>query len=168
MTATLQRRLGAVLAVAVVGAAGIYVGSIQSKSPRREAAPGHLCVHDLSGWKHRSVQRPGAPPTLVLTNFHFGRVDYLNGHTDHRLRWPRGGILISIADLPASRPRSGRAGDISIAPGDFAPFEGVRNLGQRDVNLDGRLLEVWVQARPTTAATIAEANRELASVQACT
>jgi hypothetical protein len=33
------------------------------------------------------------------------------------------------------------------------------------VRLSGQLLEVWVQPRPTNAATIAAANRELASVR---
>ena len=56
---------------------------------------------------------------------------------------------------------------LRIAAPDFSSFEGVSNLGQRHVRLGGRLLEVWVQARPTTAATIAEANRERAGVQVC-
>jgi hypothetical protein len=56
---------------------------------------------------------------------------------------------------------------LRIAAPDFSPFESVSNLGQRHVRLDGRLLDVWVQARPTTATTIAEANRELADLQVC-
>jgi hypothetical protein len=112
-------------------------------------------------------------PVLLMTNFSFGRFAYLYGHDDPRLRWPRGGILISIADWTGSasaRMRAGYSplsGPIRLRPGDFQAFEGVALLGQRHVRLDGRLLEVWVQARPTTPATVAAANRALAGVELC-
>jgi hypothetical protein len=173
-----QRRRRIVVALFVLAAcvaAGIYFSLIRSGGSRTAAGgprAGRLCVKNQSGWKSRAVHRPGTAPALLLTNFRFGRLDYLNGHTDHQLRWPHGGLLISISDWtqaatnamkPAYRPTNA----LQIAPADFHSFEGVRNLGQRHVRLDGRLLELWVQARPTTAATVAAANRELAGVQVC-
>jgi hypothetical protein len=56
---------------------------------------------------------------------------------------------------------------LQLKAANFAPFEGVRDLGQQHARLNGQLLEVWVQARPTTTATIAEANQELANVKVC-
>lgn len=173
-----RRRRFAIATVLVCGAsaaAGIFYGTTRTGglnggvvAPRA----GHLCVKNQSGWKSRSVQRPGIAPALLLTNFRFGRIDYLNGHTDHQLKWPRGGILISISDwtqaaTSAMKPQYRPTGKLQIAARDFSSFEGVSNLGRRHVRLDGRLLEVWVQARPTAASTIAEANRELAGLQVC-
>jgi hypothetical protein len=175
-----QRRrrflITAFVSLPVVSAA-VYFGAIRSDSlstTRSGSGPQRLCVRNLSGWQSRTVSRPGTPPALLLTNFRFGRLDYLYGHTDHALHWPRGGILISIANWtsaatkamePQYRPTSG----LGIAAADFASFEGVRDLGQRHVRLNGQgqLLEVWVQARPTNAVTIAAANRELANVRVC-
>ncbi|MFL5961736.1 MAG: hypothetical protein ACJ757_02425 [Gaiellaceae bacterium] len=133
---------------------------------------GFLCAQSERGWKRRVVQRPGNVSALLLTNFTFGRVDYLYGHTDRKLRWPGGGILISITDwtgaatkaMKSEYPSSGR---LRVAAKDFAPFEGVANLGQRRVRFEKHLLELWVQARPTTIRTITEANRELARVSVC-
>ena len=56
---------------------------------------------------------------------------------------------------------------LRIRARDFTSFEGVRLLGRRQVRIGNRLLEVWVQARPTTRATIAHANRALAGVRPC-
>jgi hypothetical protein len=56
---------------------------------------------------------------------------------------------------------------LQIAARDFQSFEGVANLRQRHVTLRGNLVELWVQARPTTAATIRAANTELRGVRIC-
>jgi hypothetical protein len=170
-----RRRLGiAVLLLAVGGAAAVYFGVIRpsgSHTSSTFAGPQRLCVANLSGWQSRGVSSPGTPPALLLTNFRFGRTDYLYGHDDPRLRWPRGGILISVANSTAAtnamEPQYRPASTLRIAASDFASFEGVRDLGQEHVRLNGQLLEVWVQARPTTAATTAAANRELANVRVC-
>jgi hypothetical protein len=172
-----RRRVGVAIALVLsaIAAAGLYFGAIRTGGSNSTAgAPraAHVCVKDDPGWKSRSVQRPGTAPALLLTNFRFGRLDYLNGHTDHQLKWPRGGILISISDRPqaattAMRSEYRLAGQLQIAARDFSSFEGVSNLGRRQLGLNGRLLEVWVQARPTTASTIAAANRELAGVRVC-
>jgi hypothetical protein len=173
-----QRRRQLTIAVLLVGvgvAAAVYFGAIRNGSSNQSsssAGPQRLCVTNLSGWQSRLVSNHGSPPALLLTNFNFGRPDYLYGHTDPKLRWPHGGILISIANWtsaatkamePQYRPTSG----LGVAAADFASFEGVRDLGQRHVRLNGQLLEVWVQARPTNAVTIAAANRELANVRVC-
>lgn len=173
-----QRRRRLSIAAFVLGIGGtttIYFGVIRSDgsgSNRSSSGPQRLCVENLSGWQSRAASSPGTPPALLLTNFRLGRVDYLYGHDDPQLRWPLDGILISIANwtsgateamLPAYRPTSA----LRIAASDFASFEGVRNLGQRHVRLNGQLLEVWVQGRPTNATTIAAANRELANVRVC-
>jgi hypothetical protein len=162
------------------GLAAILVASLYlafgrgGASARSAFGGGRLCVVAPSGWRTTIARLPLAPPTLALTNFRFGRMAYLYGHTDPRLRWPRGGILISVSDWTRSSAASMRSNyapsalPLSLARDDFAPFEGVRDLGQRSVEVDGRLLQVWVQARPTTAATIREANRALAGVRPCT
>lgn len=171
-----RRRWGITAALIVMAAAAaIYLGVIRphgASTSNSSAAPKPLCVVNGAGWKSRFVSTPGTAPALLLTNFNFGRVDYLFGHTDPKLDWPRGGILISIANwtgaatkamIPQYQPTS----RLGIGSPDFAAFEGVRDLGQRHVRLNGQLLEVWVQARPTTSTTIAEANQELSSVKLC-
>jgi hypothetical protein len=170
-----RRIVVATLVLAACAAAATYFGLIRpggSTTAADDPGAGRLCVKNQSGWKSRAVQRPGTAPALLLTNFAFGRLDYLNGHTDHQLRWPHGGVLISISDwtqaaTSAMKSEYRPTSELQIAAPDFHPFEGVRNLGQRHVRLNGRLLEVWVQARPTTATTIAAANLELAGVQVC-
>jgi hypothetical protein len=173
-----RRRVGSAIVLLVAGgltAVAVYVGVTRTdRSAVADGAPaaGGLCVKPASGWQSRSVQRRGSPPALLLTNFRFGRAAHLNGNDDPRLRWPRGGILISINDWTGSatsamRPLYQPAAKLRIAARDFSSFEGVSSLGQQHVLFGGRLLEVWVQARPTTATTIAEANHELARVNVC-
>lgn len=171
-----RRRIGiATLIVFLGAAAAVYFGVIRSGGQSASAvSPGaaRLCVQNVSGWQSRSVSLPGTPPALLLTNFRFGRVGYLYGHDDPQLRWPHDGILISVANwtsgatkamLPQYRPTS----VLHVRSSDFVSFEGVRNLGIRYVRLNGQLLEVWVQARPTNATTIAAADRELTNVRVC-
>jgi hypothetical protein len=165
----------AVLLLAVGVAAAVYFGAIGnggSNQGSSSAGPQRLCVTNLSGWQSHVVSNPGSPPALLLTNFSFGRTDYLFGHTDPELRWPRGGILVSIANwttaaTKAMEPQYRPTRTLRLTASDFASFEGVRDLGQQHARLDGQLLEVWVQARPTNAATIAAANSELANVHVC-
>jgi hypothetical protein len=64
-------------------------------------------------------------------------------------------------------PNFPKARSLRVTSRDFASFEGISLLGRQMAALDGRLLEVWVQARPTTAATIADANRALARISVC-
>jgi hypothetical protein len=171
-----RRRIAAAVSAGLVLilAASLYTAFGRGGASTRGAfGGGRLCVVPPSGWRTAVARLPLAPPTLVLTNFGFGRMNYLFGHTDPRLRWPRGGILISVSDWTRSSTASMRSNyaasaiPLSVARGDFAPFEGVRDLGQRSVSAGGRLLEVWVQARPTTAATILEANNALAGIRGC-
>jgi hypothetical protein len=172
-----RRRRSLIVALALVAAVAAvsYFGAIHGHSSNTSGSasgPQRLCVRNVSSWQSRTVSRPGTPPALLLTNFHFGRVDYLYGHTDHELHWPLGGILISIANwtsaaTKAMEPQYRPTSTLRIAASNFASFEGVSDLGQSNVRLHGQLLEVWVQARPTNASTIAAANRELANVQVC-
>jgi hypothetical protein len=171
-----RRRWGIAAALIVLAsAAAIYLGVIRARgtsTSNSSRGPQRLCVVNGAGWKSRFVSNPGTAPALLLTNFRFGRVDYLFGHTDPKLDWPRGGILISIANwtgaaTKAMMPQYRTTPRLGIGASDFASFEGVRILGQRHVRLNGQLLEVWVQARPTTSTTIAEANQELAKVRVC-
>jgi hypothetical protein len=173
-----QRRRRLTIAVVLLTAAvvaAVYFGAIRngtSNQSSSSAGSQRLCVTNLSGWQSRVVANPGTPPALLLTNFRFGRVDYLYGHTDRKLRWPKGGILISIANwtsaaTKAMAPQYRQTSTLRITASNFASFEGVRDLGQRHVRLNGQLLEVWVQARPTNASTIGAANRELANVRVC-
>jgi hypothetical protein len=161
------------LAFGVTGA--VYFGAIRPGGLNQNSSTAgaqRLCVTNLSGWQSRVVSNPGSPPALLLTNFGFGRTDYLYGHTDSKLRWPRGGILISIgtwttAATKAMEPQYRSTSALHLTESDFAAFEGVRDLGQEHARLNGQLLEVWVQARPTTVSTIGVANRELANVRVC-
>jgi hypothetical protein len=173
-----QRRRRLTIAVVLLGlgaAAAVYVGAIRtggSIQGSSTAGARRLCVSNLSDWQSRVFSDPGSPPALLLTNFSFGRTDYLYGHTDSKLRWPRGGILISIANwttasTKAMEPQYRPTPTLHLTESDFAAFEGVRDLGQEHARLNGQLLEVWVQARPTTASTIGAANRELANVRVC-
>jgi hypothetical protein len=172
-----RRRLRIVIALALgaTAAVGLYLSAIRTGGANSTAgAPSaaHLCVNNEPGWKSRSVKRPGTAPALLLTNFRFGRTDDLNGHTDHQLHWPHGGILISISDWTPAATSAMRAeyrptSQLQIAARDFSSFEGVSNLGRHQLRLNDRLLEVWVQAHPTTAATIAAANRVLGDVRVC-
>jgi hypothetical protein len=173
-----QRRRRLTIAVVLLGlgaAAAVYFGAIRkggSNQSSPTAGAQRLCVSNLSNWQSRDVSNPGSPPALLLTNFSFGRTDYLYGHTDSKLRWPRGGILISIANwttaaTKAMEPQYRPTSTLQLTGSDFAAFEGVRDLGQEHARLNGQLLEVWVQARPTTASTIGAANRELANVRVC-
>lgn len=165
----------ALVVIALGAAAAVYFVIIRnggSNATSSSRGPQRLCVGNASGWQSRAVRSPGTPPALLLTNFHFGRADYLYGHDDPQLRWPHGGILISIANwtrgaTKAMEPQYRPTSALHIASSDFLSFEGVRNLGIRHVRLNGQLLEVWVQARPTNASTIAAANRELADVRVC-
>jgi hypothetical protein len=170
-----RRRLVALVsgALVVAVAAGGYAAFGRGGSGGQGAGGGRLCAVAPSGWQATLARLPLAPPTLVLTNFRFGRMSYLYGHTDPRLHWPRGGILISVSDWTRASAASMRANyapsafPLSVARADFAPFEGVRDLGQRSVDASGRLLQIWVQARPTTERTVREANRALAGVRVC-
>jgi hypothetical protein len=166
---------GIATALALIGlAVGIFAAFGSHRHARAsDAGPpgGHLCVRNTQGWRSLTDARPGIAPTLVLTNFRFGRLDYLYGHTDRQLRWPSDGILISIADWTRSATDAMKTNypnrPLQIGARDFRAFEGVANLGQRHVTLRGHLLELWVQARPTTAATIRAANAELRGVHIC-
>jgi hypothetical protein len=170
-----RRRLGIAAALALIGlAVGLFAafGSQRHAGVSNKSAPaGHLCVRDTQGWRSLTDARPGIAPTLVLTNFRFGRLDYLYGHTDRRLRWPADGILISIADWTRGATDAMKTNylnrPLQVGAGDFRSLEGVANLGQRHVTLRGHLLELWVQARPTTPATIRAANVELRGVHIC-
>lgn len=170
-----RRRWLAITVTLVAATVGIGFSAIRRDGSIPDHAAGHaghVCISSTPGWRSRAVHRPGIAPALLLTNFRFGRVDYANGHTDPLLRWPSGGILISVSDWThaatgAMRSRFRPAGALQVAARDFNSFEGVNNLGRRQVRFDGRLLEVWVQARPTTTSTIAAANRELANVRLC-
>lgn len=171
-----RRRLGiALLLVAAVTASAVYFGAIRNGGADKNSSSTRsqrLCVSNLSGWQSRVVHHPGSPPALLLTNFRFGRADYLYGHTDFKLRWPRGGILVSIANwtsaaTKAMEPQYRPTSILHLRASDFSSFEGVPILGQEHALMNGQLLEVWVQARPTTASTIASANSELANVRVC-
>ena len=165
-----RRRLG--IALAVLACAAGAPALARSTHPGAPRALG-VCATPPSGWRARAQELPGAAPQLALTNFRFGRLEYLGGHDDPRLHWPRGGVLITISDWTSSSTAAMRSrylpvsAPLVVRASDFAPFEGVRDLGRRQVALDGRLLEVWVQPRPLTPAAIAAANRELARVSVC-
>ena len=173
-----QRRRRRSIAAILAASAAIAVLVVSAVSARSLSLAGHasgavLCASPPSAWKQRMSRAPGVTPALELTNFHFGRAAYLNGHDDPALRWPHDGILITISDWTASATKSIRAkfqsvgGAPQLAASDFSSFEGVPYLGRRLVRWRGKLLEIWVQARPTTPATIAAADRALSTVRLC-
>ena len=128
-----------------------------------------VCATVPSGWQERTVTHvPGpVPPTVVLTNFRFGRMGDVFGITDPSLRWPANGTLVAVGNWPPDSTVSG-AGPLRVTRSSFAGMEGsslpTAHFGSRS---HGRILDVYVTVATLTPATIAAANQALAGVRTC-
>ena len=160
-----RRRLLALGAVVVVAAAAVGA-TIGLRSTGNALG---VCATAPSSWKERTVNLPGpAPPTVVLTNFRFGRLDYVFGLGDDTLRWPRGGVAIAVMNEgPSATPRF--RSSLRVRASDFGAFEGMRHpFVERAIRSNGRVLDAFVEVGSVTPATVAAANQALAGVRVCT
>jgi hypothetical protein len=159
-----RRRLLALGAVVVVAAAAVGTTyGLRSSGNLRG-----VCATTPSGWKQRTPKfAPPTPPTVVLTNFHFGRLDDVFGITDPHLDWPASGVLVAVGNWPPDSTVS-RAGPLRVTRASFAGMEGsslpTAHFGLRS---HGRILDVYVTVATLTPATIAAANQALAGVRIC-
>ena len=162
-----RRRLLALGALVVVAAAAVGT-TLGLRSPSRTALG--MCATAPSGWKEKTVTigRRG-PPTVVLTNWRFGRMQGGYGLWE-RLPWPAHGITVAVSNEgPVGTHRL--RGTLRVAAGDFNGFEGMTSRGahgaQIQVQAHGRFLNARVEVGTLTPATIAAANQALAGVQVC-
>jgi hypothetical protein len=164
-----RRRWLAVTAAGVVAAAAVATFALRSGGGTIG-----FCATPPAGWQERSVNLGGGtPPTIVLTNFRFGNMlDNYGLSTSPRPHWPHGGIRIAVEDLTQWRDqepfRSVAPGILRIDASQFAGFEGSYfPVASRLVELDGRVLNPYVEVRSVTPATVAAVNRALAGVHTC-
>lgn len=159
---------------AATTAATTTAGTTTTSHPGGNAAGAAFCVNTPRGWKaesNPSLTR-SKPSALVLTNFRFGAAADEWGLSDRKLRWASGDTLIVVADwtkaASADFRRGFQPGTLHIRSSDIGSYPGFPvAIGHRLVSLNGRLLELWVEARPPSASAFAEANRVLAGVRTC-
>ena len=112
------RRLLALVAVVVVAA--VAVGATYELRSSSANSLG-ICATAPSGWKQRTPNLAPTPPTVVLTNFRFGRMDDVFGITDPNLVWPANGVhrrrrqLAAATRRLAHRTPSGHAAQFRMA-----------------------------------------------------
>jgi len=139
-----------------------------------QAAGAALCLTRPRGWKSDWVPSPspGQPPALELTNFRFGRSSLEWGLLDPHVHWASGDVMVVVADWTKAASHAFRSAffpsALRIRRTDVARYGTFPvKIGHRLIKSDGRLLEVWVEARPPTPSTLAAANRVLAGVRVC-
>ena len=107
------------------------------------------------------------PPTVVLTNFRFGRMDDLYGLTD-RFNWPANGVTVAVRNEDPPDAPNAKGGALQLTARDFGGLEGsTQPSGQIAVRSNGRTLNAYVEVGALTPATIAAANAALAGVRTC-
>jgi hypothetical protein len=156
------RRVLAVMLLVVIGSAAAATLSLRSGGNALA-----LCATPPSGWKEHTIPRTSTTvATLVLTNFRFGRLDYLYG-LGAPIEWPARGAMIAVSNEgPDATPPFRRA--LTVGGGDFAGFEGMRwPAAEVAVRSHGRVLDAYVELRAVTPATLAAANAALAGVHTC-
>ena len=159
-----RRRLLALLAVMVVAAVAVGT-TYELRSPPANSLG--ICATAPSGWKMRTPNLAPTPPTVVLTNFRFGRMDDVFGITDPNLAWPANGVLVAVGNWPPDSTIA-RAGPLQVTRGAFVGMEGSSlPTAHFGVQSRGRILDVYVEVGAITPATIAAANQALAGVRTC-
>lgn len=135
---------------------------------------GPFCVRQRAGWKSQWVvsDNSGTPPALVMTNFRFGAAPAAWGLFDPSLHWTARDVMIAVADWTTTAKGSVRAGfppgSLRIGQSDVASFGPAHvRVGHKQVRFHGRLLALYVEARPQTAAALVAANSLLAGVRIC-
>ena len=127
-----------------------------------------MCATVPSGWKERTIANPQlGPPTVVLTNFHFGRMDDLYGLTT-RMPWPAGGVTVAVSNWGASPKPFAPRHVLRVEQDSFGGIEGAELPASNfQVESNSRLLGAYVEVGTLTPATIAAANQALAGVRTC-
>jgi hypothetical protein len=154
--------LSAVVVVAVATAVGTTYG-LRSSGNSLGA-----CATLPSGWQERTVTDASlGPPTVVLTNWRFGRMDDLYGLTDPRA-WPVNGVTVAVSNEgPAASPAHMRRA-LRLTRAEFGGMEGATHpSGNVAITAHGRILNAYVEVGTLTPATIAAANQALAGVRTC-
>lgn len=152
--------LGAVLVAAAAASAAL--------ATRSSANSFGVCATAPSGFQERTVRNAElGPPTVVLTNFRFGRMDYLYGISDPRLIFPSRGVVVAISNLAATKTPD--SGALRVLRRNFKGIEGGTQgpSTQVVVTSHGRLLQAEVEVGALTPATVAAANEALAGVRTC-
>ena len=157
-----RRRLLALGAVVVLAAAAVGT----TYGLRTSGNSLGLCATPPSGWKQRPATVFSSVPTIVLTNFRFGRPNYFYGINDFNLSWPRDGVIIAVQSSP--RTAHAEPGALTVAASDFRAAEGAKlPVAALSVLSHGRALIAWVEVGSVSPATIAAANQALAGVRVC-
>jgi hypothetical protein len=153
--------LGAVVVLATAAAVGTTYGLRTSGNSLG------VCARVPSGWQERTVTNPAlGPPTVVLTNFRFGRMNDYYGLTD-RLDWPANGVTVAVSNAPVGDWYAPRRA-LHVTRRDFGGIEGsIQPSGQKIVGSSGRNLTALVEVGKLTPTTIALANQALAGVRTC-
>jgi hypothetical protein len=159
-----RRRLVALVALMVVAAAAAST----TYDLRSSGNSLGLCTSVPAGWKETRVTTiPNQPPTVVLTNFRFGRMNDLYGLSD-RFAWPANGVTVAVVNEGPQHDRAAKEGALRVSRADFHGLEGATQpAGGVTVRSGGRILLVYVEVGKLTANTIALANQALAGVRVC-
>jgi hypothetical protein len=157
--------------VMVLGSVAVVVAAAIGTTLGLRSSPGNalgLCATPLSGWKVKTVAFPVAvKPTVVLTNFRFGRMMDLYGLQD-RFHWPSGGVTIAVINEGRRNERGLREGTLRLTRADFNGLEGsTQPSGFTQVRSRGVVLYAYAAVGKLTPATIALANGALAGVRTC-
>jgi hypothetical protein len=126
-------------------------------------------------WHQRLTPRNdmNTVPAITVGNLRPGRFTYMLGHNDPRLRWPPGGVLISVIDWSGEQtaamhfPRATLP--LRMPPENVGTLEGIRP-GHAFARVQARVrckrIEIWVQfgRSLTTPETVARANALLGSL----
>src|SRR5262249_19530325 len=126
-----------------------------------------VCATTPPGWQQMSVTNiPNQPPTVVLTNFRFGRMNDLYGLTD-RFNWPGNGVTVAVINYGRRNEHLSER-PLSVTRADFGGLEGsTQPSGEISVRSNGLVLYAYFEVGKLTPATIALANQALAGVRVC-
>lgn len=154
--------LGAVVVVAAAAVGTTY--GLRSSGNFRG-----ICATAPPGWKQQTVTNIAlGQPTVVLTNFRFGRTDNIPyGLTTPN--WPAGGVTVAVSNWgSAAKPFGPRPHVLRVERASFGGIEGVSlPAAGFQVESNGRLLGAYVEVGALTPSTIAAANAALAGVRTC-
>jgi len=158
-------------AVVIVGAAAAVGTRYELRSSANYLG---VCATPPSGFQERTLRMHKesdgavAPAAVVLTNFRFGRMDYLYGLTGRR-HWPVNGVTVAVINEGRASPGGfGAGGALRLTRGSFGGMEGALHpAGQAVAQSNSRVLNAFVEVGALTPATIAAANKALAGVRVC-
>jgi hypothetical protein len=155
--------------------AGSVVAVLAARTPLALWSSGNssgLCATPPFGFKQRTVTGVnGAPMTVVLTNFRFGRMsDHFGLVTavPHPRPWPAGGVTVAVSNFGPAKSSGPKAGLLRVNRAAFGGMEGATlPAAEFRIELNGRSVGAYVEVGALTPATIAAANQALTSVHTC-